>query len=66
MDAINNKSVNEAALRQAEKKLQLLLKSKEDVKQDYYGLCRQCGNEIQLGRLKFRPESTVCMKCHGR
>lgn len=63
MDAINNKSVNEAALREAKKKLELLLKSREDVKEDYFGLCRKCGIEIQLGRLKFRPESTICMSC---
>lgn len=63
MDAINNKSVNEAALRQAEQTLLKLQKAELEVDEDSFGKCRKCGNEIQIARLKFRPESVFCMGC---
>jgi DnaK suppressor protein len=63
MDAINNKSINEAALRAAEQKLIKLNQAKEDVKLSTFGICVKCDNPIQLGRLKFRPESVFCMNC---
>ncbi|MBT8327655.1 MAG: TraR/DksA C4-type zinc finger protein [Bacteroidia bacterium] len=63
MDAINNRSVNEAALRQTEQSLIKLNKALLDIDLPNFGTCKKCGNEIQLGRLKFRPESVFCMSC---
>ncbi len=63
MDAINNKSVNEAALRLAEQRLIKLKAAQEEVDHDDFGQCKKCGNAIQFGRLKFRPESVYCMSC---
>jgi len=63
MDAINNKSVNEAALRQAElkmNKLQLALK-KLDTKN--FGICSACKGSIPLPRLMYMPESSHCVAC---
>lgn len=63
MDAINNKSVNDAALREAEqrqKKLQLVL---EKVDGPNFGLCRKCSQPIPEGRLMIRPESMLCVQC---
>lgn len=28
-----------------------------------YGLCRGCGNEISLSRLRGRPQATLCAAC---
>ncbi|HNW09172.1 MAG TPA: TraR/DksA C4-type zinc finger protein [bacterium] len=28
-----------------------------------YGKCRYCGQEIEIERLKVRPESTACVAC---
>ena len=43
MDAINNKSVNEAALRQAEKQRQGLNRALQRLDDDRVGLCTRCG-----------------------
>ena len=63
MDAINNKSVMEASLRQAENKLAGL----EDMLSRYgsadFGQCAKCKKEIPIGRLLFRPESRYCVNC---
>jgi DnaK suppressor protein len=63
MDAINNKSVTEAALRQAESKLknlQLVLENMED--QDF-GLCQKCQKPIPIGRILLMPQSRFCVNC---
>jgi len=31
-----------------------------------YGTCDVCGAEIPEGRLKIRPESTLCVECASR
>ena len=63
MDAINNKSVNEAALRQAEAKLQKLKKKKKKVEDPTFGVCQRCGNPIPVGRIMLMPESNRCVRC---
>ncbi|MBK3518977.1 TraR/DksA family transcriptional regulator [Carboxylicivirga marina] len=63
MDAINNKSVNEAALRQAEAKLQKLHEALERINDADFGICIKCKGAIQPGRLVLMPESRKCMKC---
>lgn len=65
MDAINNKSVNEAALRNAEEKL-LKIKHMLDKSGDpNFGACRNCGNPIPVGRLIVMPGSSLCVQCAG-
>ncbi len=63
MDAINNKSVNERALRQAEFKFQKLNMALEKVDDANFGKCSRCGNDIQEGRLMLMPENTKCIHC---
>ena len=63
MDAINNRSVNVAALREAEQRIIKLKKALTDIDSPHFGICKKCGADIQLGRLKFRPESAFCMHC---
>jgi DnaK suppressor protein len=63
MDAINNKSVVEAALREAEEKLLKLLDIQKKITQKDFGLCIKCKKEIPFGRLIFRPESQLCVYC---
>ena len=63
MDAINNKSVNEAALRSAQAKLVRLETSLMKVDEPGFGLCSKCGDPIQVKRLIIMPESTQCMNC---
>ena len=63
MDAINNKSVNEAALRIAEQKYINMGRALEKIDLDYFGLCTGCGKEIPVGRIMLMPGSTKCVKC---
>lgn len=63
MDAINNKSVNEAALRQAQHKLNQLQKVLANFGKPGFGHCRKCGDEIPLARILYRPESLHCVNC---
>lgn len=63
MDAINNKSVTESALRQAEAKLAGLHTALGRVGQADFGRCKRCGEPIPPGRLVLRPESPYCVRC---
>ena len=63
MDAINNKSVAEAALRQAEIKLSFLDLVMKKIGTAEFGKCMNCGNVIPLKRILIRPESVHCVGC---
>lgn len=63
MDAINNKTINESALRQAEERLLKLKKVLVKVGKPEFGLCARCGKPIPVGRILIRPESSRCVNC---
>ena len=63
MDAINNKSVVEAALRESEKKLDDLKYVESQINEEYFGLCMKCKTSIPIGRILFRPQSKYCVNC---
>lgn len=63
MDAINNKSVTEASLRQAEQKLINLKRVLSRVGTSDFGICIKCGHPIPAGRILYRPESLTCVNC---
>lgn len=66
MDAINNKSVTEAALRQARDKLSKLRHALSQVDEQGFGLCRRCSRPIPPGRIMLMPQSPYCVHCAGR
>ena len=63
MDAINNKSVTEAAMRQAEEKLRNLQRVLSKIDDKDFGVCLKCHKPIPLGRILIRPESLYCVNC---
>lgn len=63
MDAINNKSVVEASLRQSESKLRNLQRVFSQLGSDEFGICLKCKQPIPLGRILIRPESLFCVNC---
>ena len=63
MDAINNKSVVEAALRKAEEKLNKLKLVLDKVNDADFGLCMRCGNPIPIGRILLMTQSRNCVRC---
>ena len=63
MDAINNKSVIEAALRESENKLIKLKEIISRINSKDFGYCKICKSMIPFGRLMIRPESQLCINC---
>ena len=63
MDAINNKTVNEAALRKAKIRLLNLETAKSKINSAEFGLCANCNNEIPIGRILLVPQSKLCVRC---
>ncbi len=63
MDAINNQSVTESALRQAEEKLRRLKYVLSKLGSEDAGICVKCRKPIPLGRLLIKPESIYCVNC---
>ncbi|MBR9999691.1 MAG: hypothetical protein KFF73_12020 [Cyclobacteriaceae bacterium] len=63
MDAINNKSITEASLRQAEGKLRNLNRVLSMFGTEDFGRCIKCRTLIPIGRILFRPESLYCVNC---
>ncbi len=63
MDAINNKSVTEASLRQAQEKLRNLNHVFSKLGRKDFGLCLKCRKPIPVGRMLIRPESLHCVNC---
>ncbi len=66
MDAINNKSVMEAALNNKKEKLSKLQLALGKIDTPGYGKCAMCNHPIQISRLIYMPESTRCIRCADR
>jgi len=63
MDAINNKSVNDAALRKAEAKLNNLTIAKGRINDPDFGICVRCKNPIPIERILLLPQVISCVGC---
>lgn len=63
MDAINNKTINESALRKSEEKLRKLEYALTQVDDKDFGKCAKCQGEIPLGRILIMPQSIYCVRC---
>lgn len=65
MDAINNRSVNEATLRKKKLQLSNIEIALKEIEQENFGQCIKCGKSIQIERIMLMPESKVCIDCAG-
>jgi DnaK suppressor protein len=63
MDAINNKSVIEAALRKSKEKLEKLNIALSNIDDNDFGICIKCHKPIPLGRILIMPQSLTCVNC---
>lgn len=63
MDAINNKSVSEASLRNAKNKLNALQYALQNIDNPEFGTCAKCKQPIPEGRIILMPEKRFCVKC---
>ncbi len=63
MEAINSKSINEAALRKIQYTLSKLERALRMIDAPDFGLCRQCEEPILFARLMILPETDLCIEC---
>ena len=63
MDAINNKSVVESALRKSKEKMSQLKAMQNNISNSDFGNCKKCKKEIPFGRLMLQPHSKFCVIC---
>ncbi len=63
MDAINNKSVMEAALRTARQELDDLEYAEKHIDDPEFGICQRCEKPIDVKRLMIMPGARRCMRC---
>jgi DnaK suppressor protein len=66
MEAINSKSINEAALRKARTTRSLLEKALISIDSKDFGLCQDCEEPIAFARLMAMPEASLCVACAAR
>jgi len=63
MDAINNKAINDAALRQSIQKKIALGIALERIDDKDFGICSRCKTPIPIGRIMLMPHSRLCARC---
>ncbi|MFO7869660.1 MAG: TraR/DksA C4-type zinc finger protein [Bacteroidales bacterium] len=63
MDAIQNKTIYEASVRNSKERLRLLEHIQQNQYDSNFGACAKCGKDIQIERLRLRPEIRFCARC---
>ena len=63
MEAINSRSINEAALEKTRAKLSGLQRALGEIDGPDFGICRLCEEPIPHARLKLIPECLLCVVC---
>ena len=63
MDSIVNKSVNDAALSSARRRLAALEFASKRIGDEDFGYCAECGEAIPIPRLMVMPETVYCVSC---
>ncbi len=66
MEAISSKSINEAALCNAQYTLSKLERALQTIDDQYFGFCRECEEPIPIPRLLVLPETDLCVECAGK
>lgn len=66
MDAINSKSMNEAALNRSKETLSKLERALLQIDTPDFGLCRECEEPIPFARLMILPETDLCVQCAAK
>ena len=60
---VNQYTTNIEAERILENSLKDINTSLAKIDKDEYGICKYCGNEIEIKRLLIRPDSSACVAC---
>lgn len=63
MEAINSKSINDAALSRAKQTLSRMEQALTIIDDPQFGVCRDCEEPIPFARLMIMPETDFCVQC---
>lgn len=63
MDSLTNQGILLSSVTKAKTRLARLKQALKNIDDPEFGLCRECGEEIALKRLKAMPESELCIDC---
>jgi len=63
MDALQGQAMSQESQRRRERELVQISKALKRLELGEYGECLSCGEEIAIGRLKFDPAATLCIRC---
>ena len=63
MDAINNKAIVDASLKDKETTVQRFKYTLTKIDSEDYGKCSRCGNYINIKRLMSIPYVNLCISC---
>jgi len=63
LEAMNSKSINEAALRMSENRLERLERAMTALYEPDFGYCAACEEPIPFARLMIMPEAEFCVCC---
>lgn len=60
---VSDYTTNLSLERDLEDELHSVEKVLKSIEEGKYGVCKYCHKEIEIERLKIRPESTACVAC---
>ena len=63
LDAMQQNAVGAAGLENTRDELQALEQKLETIDDSNFGLCKMCGQKINIERIKAMPESDFCINC---
>ena len=63
MDSLTNQGIILSSVNKAKTRLAKLKQAHKNIDDPEFGVCRECGEEIALKRLKALPESELCIDC---
>jgi DnaK suppressor protein len=66
VDAMQQQAMVQAGRQAAKLRLQQVEAALRRCESDDYGACRECGDIIDVARLRARPEAPFCLKCQSR
>ena len=65
IDAMQQQAMAQAQERQRAQELVRIEQALDRIKEDEFGWCLDCGEEIPLKRLEINPAATHCVRCAG-
>ncbi|MDZ7762545.1 MAG: TraR/DksA C4-type zinc finger protein [Desulfovermiculus sp.] len=63
MDSLTNQGILLSSVNKTKTRLARLKQVLKNIDDPDFGLCRECGEEIALKRIKALPESDLCIDC---